>query len=695
VGLDERSTLALPLRFLPGVGPRRAERLAASGLHTVEDLLLVLPIRYEDRRTLSPIASIAKAGPWTVRGRLSDLRLVRTRRRGFAILRARIEDGTGTLPVTWFNQPYLKSRLEAGGEWILHGAIRGADWGAWEMTNPSCEAAGGESRTGRIVPVYPRGAGLSSLAVGRLVEPALARLRERPPDDALPDWLRARYALPTVSDALVALHAPAPDADLAALNAAGTAAHARLVYGEMLDFQLRLARLRARGSEIEKPHRFRFDDATRGALRSVLPFPLTGAQRRVLKEIADDLRSPRPMLRLLQGDVGSGKTILAALCLLLAAESGLQGAFMAPTELLAEQHFATLRRWIGGRCRVELVTSASPAKLRDEIARGGVDVVVGTHALIQEGLRFRSLGLAVVDEQHRFGVEQRRRLESKGDRPDVLVMTATPIPRTLTLTLYGDLDLSLLDEMPPGRGEVRTEVVGAGERRSVYRRLRAALAEGAQAYIVFPRIEEGDAADGEEAASVAKLGERLREYLRDFPSAVLHGRLPAEEREAAMRDFAAGRLRALVATTVIEVGVDVPDATWMVIEGAERFGLSQLHQLRGRVGRGARPSTCVAIHGRLTEEAGRRLDVFAATRDGFAIAEADLSIRGPGDLLGTRQAGLPRFRVADLATHRAWIERAAQDARELVSRLGEPELSRLRQQVDARVEEVASHLAGG
>jgi ATP-dependent DNA helicase RecG len=655
-----------------------------------------LPIRYEDRRSIVPVAAIDRPGNFALRGRFVDIRLVRTRRRGFVILRARLEDGSGTLPVTWFNQPYLKARLEAGGEWLLYGAVRGIDWGLWEMTNPSCEPCGGASReggrTGRLVPVYSRVAGLSPLAVGRLVEPALAKLRERPAADPLPAELRARYALPELTPALAELHAPAPESDLAALNEYRTAAHARLIYGELLEFQLRLAMLREKVVAAEKRHRFRFDDSTRGALKSMLPFPLTGAQRRALKEIVEDLKAPRPMLRLLQGDVGSGKTILAALCLALAAESGFQGAFMAPTELLAEQHFSNLKRWIGGRFRVELVTASTPRSVRAAVASGEVPIVVGTHALIQEAVAFRSLAFAVVDEQHRFGVEQRKELQSKGARPDLLVMTATPIPRTLTLTLYGDLDVSVLDEMPPGRGDVLTEVAPASDRREIYRRLRAALAAGEQAYVVFPRIEEDEES---ELASLEDLGAKVRGFLGAIPSAILHGRLPAEEREATMRDFSEGRLRALVTTTVIEVGVDVPNATWMVIESAERFGLSQLHQLRGRVGRGSRTSTCIAIHGRLTDEGRKRLDVFVSTRDGFAIAEADLLIRGPGDLLGTRQAGLPRFRVADLVTHREWLERARQDARELAPRLDRPELTLLRRQVEAKVADLAAHLAGG
>ncbi|MGE0639092.1 MAG: ATP-dependent DNA helicase RecG [Thermoanaerobaculia bacterium] len=694
VAAIEASSLVTPLRFLRGVGPRRAELLAAGGLETVEDLLLVLPLRYEDRRSLVRVADIDRPGNFGVRGRLVDVRAVRTRRRGLVIVRARLEDGSGTLPVTWFNQPYLKSRIESGGQWLLYGAVRGVDWGLWEMTNPTCEALpdGAAAPSGSVHPVYGRLAGFSPANLSRLIATALELVAERGAPDPLPEPLRQRYSFPLLGDALRAVHAPSADADVELLNRGESPAHARLVYSELLEFQIQLAMARARSGEFDKGERYRFDDATRHALKEALPFQLTSAQRRVLKEIFDDLRDGRPMLRLVQGDVGSGKTILAALCLLLAAESGLQAAFMAPTELLAEQHFGNLRRLLGERARVELVTGNSPARLRKEVSSGEVAIVVGTHALAEQRLLFRNLGLAVIDEQHRFGVEQRRRLQAKGSHPDLLVMTATPIPRTLTLTVYGDLDVSLLDELPPGRKEIRTEVVPASERSGVYRRLREALAAGEQAYVVFPLIEESDEI---EASSLEAMGARVRSYLGEFRSGVLHGRLPREEREATMRAFAAGELRVLVATTVIEVGVDVANATWMVIDGAERFGLAQLHQLRGRVGRGERPSICVAIHGRLSEEGRSRLGVFATTSDGFAIAEADLAIRGPGDLLGVRQAGMPRFRVADLAAHRAWLERSRQDAREIVPLLEQEPYRRLRERAEARQSRLAGQLAGG
>ncbi len=684
---------ATPLRFLRGVGPQRAEKLAQAGLETVGDLLFNLPHRYEDRRRVVAPSAVVAPGTWTVRGRLSEMRLIRTRRRGFSILRGRLVYGSDALPIVWFNQPFLLQRVADGDEVVLHGTARATEGLSLELVNPSLDRAGEGRTSGRIVPIYPSIGGFGPLGAARLAESALEALAIDPPPEPLPEELRRRYGFPTLRDALTELHRPGEGADCERLSSGATAAHQRLVYEELLDLQLALAEIREREVRETKPHRYRIDDRARAVAREILPFRLTGAQKRALREIADDLRSPHPMLRLLQGDVGSGKTIVAAIALLLAAESRLQGAFMAPTELLAEQHFQNLRRLLGARYRLGLFTSsATDAAARRALAAGEIDVAVGTHALIQSGIEFRELALAVVDEQHRFGVAQRRGLQGKGRHPDVLVMTATPIPRSLALTLYGDLEISVLDELPPGRRPIVTELVPAAGRGEVYRRLRDELVHGAQAYVVFPLIEESEDIP---ASSVAELGDRVRGFLSAYPSAVLHGRLPSEERERIMRSFAAGEIRVLVATTVIEVGVDVPNATWMVVESAERFGLAQLHQLRGRVGRGSRPSRCVAIHGRLGETAARRLEIFAGTTDGFAIAEADLSLRGPGDLLGTRQAGLPTLRVADLVADRDWLERARADAREFRPRLAEPEFALLAERVRTRFASRYQSFAGG
>ncbi len=682
-----------PLSAVRGIGPARAAALAAAGFERVGDLLFHLPARYEDRRTISP-AGTAPPGERTFVGRLRDLRRVPIRRRGLALVRGVLEDDSGSLAVLWFNRPYLAG-LTAGEEYLLHGPLRDGPRGR-ELVNPSCEAAAGAVQAGRVVPVYPAVGALGPALLRRIFAAVLADLdpAEAVPEH-LPEELRRRHGLPSLGRALAALHRPDGDpTDPDLLARRRSPAHLRLIYGELLELQLELALLRERQVHVPQGFRYRVDDAIRAVAREILPFTLTAAQKRVLREIVDDLRSPQPMLRLLQGDVGSGKTIVAALSLVVAMESGLQGAFMAPTELLAEQHYDNLRRLLGDRYRVGLLTgSATDLDLRRrELASGDLQLAVGTHALIQEGVAFRRLGLAVIDEQHRFGVVQRQLLQGKGDRPDVLVMTATPIPRSLALTAYGDLELSILDELPPGRRPVATEVVPRGRRAAVYRRLRAELDAGGRAYLVFPLIEESEQVA---AASLEREGEEVRRLLAPHPVAVLHGRVAAADRDRVMRDFAAGRVRALAATTVIEVGVDVPEATEMVIESGERFGLAQLHQLRGRVGRGERPSRCTVVHGALSEEGRRRLEVFAATTDGFAIAEADLEIRGPGDLLGTRQAGLPTLRAANLVLDRDWLARARDDAREVLPRLGEPAFAALRARVEPRVASRYERFGGG
>jgi ATP-dependent DNA helicase RecG len=618
---------------------------------TVGDLLRHLPFRYEDRRAVRPVSEILEALPGTsatsatFRGRLSCVKRIHTRRRGFSVVRGTLADDTGSIPVVWFNRPYLAAQGLETGEWLLHGEVREGKGGR-ELLNPSCERPDEAVHGARIVPVYPAAGPVGPALLRRIFDGILAEidLASQVPDP-LPADLLDRRGFPALGEALRDLHLP-EDVDVEALNQRKSPAHRRLIYQELLELQLGLAILRDQERDEVRTRVYRVDDDLRNVVRSVLPFPLTRAQKKALREIVEDLKGPRPMLRLLQGDVGSGKTIVAALALVVALENGYQGAFMAPTELVAEQHFASLRKILGGRYRIGLFTgsrrSRGDTRLRRELASGEIRLAVGTHALIQEGVEFRDLGLAVVDEQHRFGVLQRGRLREKGSLPDMLVMTATPIPRSLALAAWGDQEVSIIDELPPGRTPVETEVVAVKERRRIYRELREALKAGARAYVVFPMIEEGA------AASVEEMGEKLREYLADIPSAVLHGRMPAPEREEVMRAFAAGEVRVLVSTTVIEVGVDVPEATWMVVESAERFGLAQLHQLRGRVGRGDRASRCVAIHGKLTEAGERRLEVFKSTTDGFRIAEEDLAIRGPGELLGLRQAGLPGFRLARL-----------------------------------------------
>jgi ATP-dependent DNA helicase RecG len=560
------------------------------------------------------------------------------------------------------------------------------------MVNASLEPASQALLGGRIVAVYNSVGGLGPALLRRLFRTLLNELPLRNLEDDLPLRLRRRYGLAKWGEALAELHQPGDAADVGLLNERRSGAHQRLIYGEFLELQIELGLLRAYETRDQKGHTYRIGQSLRQLMQAVLPFRLTAAQQRVVEEIVADLESPYPMLRLLQGDVGSGKTIVAALALIAAMENGLQGAFMAPTELLAAQHFRTLKHLLGPRFRLALVTGSEgrSEEARSALAAGRIQLAVGTHALIQEGVAFDRLGLVVVDEQHRFGVAQRQTLQSKGQRADMLVMTATPIPRSLALTVYGDLSLSVIDELPPGRREVVTKVVPQARRDRVYRWLVKRLEEGGQAYLVFPMIDENPRIMG---TSICGQGEAVRDYLADWPSEVLHGRVDAEERERIMESFGAGEIRVLIATSIIEVGVDVPRATIMIIDSAERFGLAQLHQLRGRVGRGAERSFCIAVHGRLTEEARQRLEVFGATTDGFRIAETDLEIRGPGDLLGTRQAGEPLFRVANIVADREWLERSRIDAKELLAEpteaRGELFMRRLNERARARYDRFA------
>jgi ATP-dependent DNA helicase RecG len=666
-GLD----LAAPVQFVKGVGPQRAEALAQAGIATAEDLLYHLPLRYEDRSRFVRIADLRPGMKVSVAGTIAVAGLRRARR--MTLYEIRLDDGSGRLKALWFNQPYLKDSLERGRRVVLFGAVERDSYGGRQlmMASPQHELIEGDEgdeaeaapgvHTGRIVPVYEKLGPVTGKALRRILAGLAERLPEELPDP-LPPEVRERLGVIGRSPALRRVHVPEPEDDVMALNAARSPAHLRLILEELYLFQLGLARRRSHLRGARKGIAFAIDDRTREAVKRVLPFHLTDAQRRVLREIADDMRSPHPMNRLVQGDVGSGKTIVALLSMIVAVENGYQAAFMAPTEILAEQHGLNFHRLLA-RCpyRVELVTSALKGKARaaalEALASGAAGIAVGTHALIQEGVAFKRLGLAVVDEQHRFGVLQREDLIRKGYDVDVLVMTATPIPRTLALTAYGDLDVSVLDAKPPGRTPIRTLHRSATARREVLELVRQALTLGHQAYVVYPLVEES-----EKLEDVAAATEMAQQWAQALPAArvgLLHGRMKGEEKEAVMGAFSRGEVQVLVATTVIEVGVDVPNATVMVIEHAERFGLAQLHQLRGRVGRGAGRSTCVLLsHGRLSPEARARLEVMVRTDDGFQVAEKDLEIRGPGDFFGTRQWGMPSFRASHLIRDRDLLERA-------------------------------------
>jgi ATP-dependent DNA helicase RecG len=669
--------LHAPVQYVKGVGPQRAQALEKVGVRTAEDLLLHLPMRYEDRRSFARIGDLRAGMKVSVSGEIVVAGLRRARR--MTLYEVRVDDGSGKLKVLWFNQPFLRDVLERGRRVTLYGLVE-RDKGSRSlvMRSPQYELLDAEGtpsiHTGRIVPVYEKLGPLTAKPLRRI----LTLLAEKVPpdlDDPLGPELRARLGVVPRGEALRRVHLPGEDDDLELLDRFRGPGHVRLILEELFLFQLGLAR-RRRGLRAEsKGVAFEVTDRTREAVKRILPFPLTGAQKRVLREIADDMGSAHPMNRLVQGDVGSGKTMAALLAMVVAVENGYQAAFMAPTEILAEQHFLTFRRLLE-RCSYEVVLLTSAVKGRERkerlsrIASGEAQIVVGTHALIQEGVVFGRLGIAVVDEQHRFGVLQRDDLRRKGYDVDVLVMTATPIPRTPALTAYGDLDVSVVDEKPPGRNPIRTLLRPASARREVVALVRREVDEGGQAYVVYPLVAESEKLEDVRAATEA--AEEWRRALPGVSVGLLHGRMRSAEKEETMAAFTSGEVQVLVATTVIEVGVDVANATVMVIEHAERFGLAQLHQLRGRVGRGRAASTCVLLaHGRLSEVARARLDVMVATEDGFAIAEKDLEIRGPGDFFGTRQWGMPSFRVAHLLRDRELLEPARREAFQLVAEHGD------------------------
>jgi len=657
--------LATPLQYVRGIGPARAKLLAKMGLETIEDALFHLPTRHEDRSRLVPLRSVtpgeARTCAGTIRG-VSPAPPGRPR----VPLSVLLGDGTGFLTAVWFNQPYLERTFKRGQRLIVHGKVIRREGGSLQVQVSDYEIVdeGPDEtiHTGRLVPVYRLTRGLTQRPMRSLMK----RLVDTWADQAtepLPEPLRARRDFLPVGAALKTGHFPGSPDEL-------EAARRRLVFEDCFLLQLGLAirrqrEGRRRGLSINPP------GIMWRRLASSLPFSLTAAQERVWQEIRIDMASPYPMNRLLQGDVGSGKTVVAALAILTALESGYQAAFMAPTEILAEQHLLTL----GGLLRplgvdVALLTNAVKGKARagvlGAVAEGHQGCVVGTHALVQEGVRFRRLGLVVVDEQHRFGVAQRATLRGKGEHPDVLVMTATPIPRTLALTLYGDLDVSVLDQLPPGRKRVITVERSEARRPGIYQFLRDEIGAGRQVYIVCPLVEESEAMDLRAATMMA---DRLqREVFPDRRVGLLHGRMGVADKERVMAEFKAGAIHVLVSTTVIEVGIDVPNASVMIIEHAERFGLSQLHQLRGRVGRGPWKSYCILMTDTRSEDARRRIAAMTKTNDGFRIAEVDLSVRGPGDFFGTRQSGLPPFRVADLLRDGAMLEDARAEAMAVVQR---------------------------
>lgn len=670
--LSADSFLQTPLQFLKGVGPRKAADLKRAGLLTVEDLFYRLPFRYEDRSRMQPIASLRPGARAAVLGEIKSARLAVTRRRGFKIFNAMVADASGAIRCTWMNQPFLADILQPHLQVVIFGDVK-LDSTGLHFLNPEYELVTEDIsgvHTGRIVPFYEKTGAVTPNMQRKLVRYALDQLPSAIPD-LLPADVRARLHLVSRRTAIEESHFPPNDASIDELNAFRTPAQRRLIFEEFFLFQIGHAWRRHAASMELKPFVPKVDDRIRAAAAKILPFKLTPGQRQAIKEIVDDMQRPEPMHRLLQGDVGAGKTIVALLAALVAMENGLQVAFMAPTEILAAQHFATIARLLSqSRFRVDLLTGGTPGlqkhTVHAHIERGTTNLIVGTHALVQESIRFHKLGLVVIDEQHRFGVVQRAALRAKGLRPDVLLMTATPIPRTLALTDYSELDVSKITDLPPGRMPVQTWVKPESRRDEVYQLIRDQLDGGRQAYVIYPLVEGSEKID---LKSATEMADHLQtEIFPAYRVALLHGRMKPDAKDRIMHAFAAGQIHILVSTTVVEVGVDVPNASIMVVEHAERFGLSQLHQLRGRVGRGSWESHCVLLYqAPWTDEARERLKALAMTNDGFAIAERDLELRGPGDVFGTRQSGLPTLRTGDLVRDRDIMEEAHHEARRVVS----------------------------
>ncbi len=672
--------LSTPLQYVKGIGPARAQMLESKALLTVEDLLAYAPFRYEDRTNVKTIAQLAPGEMATVMAEVKSAHLAGFRRRNLGLFEAIFQDSSGQrLLGKWFHGGYLADRFLPGLRVALYGKIELDNYtGDLLMMHPEFEILSSDDsegdaalHTGRIVPIYEAAGKITTRAFRLLLDRVLETLE--PLEDHLPPAIRGRLKLPDRWTAIRELHFPPPDADLRLLNAFRTPAQWRLIFEEFfwLECGLSLKRAKAR---VEPGISFELNDRVRDKIKAMLPFKPTGAQKRVLKEIAADMQAPHPMSRLLQGDVGSGKTLVAAEAAVIAIENGYQVAVLAPTELLAAQHYLYFKNLFQktGYVVALLTGSATPrekAQLKKLMSAGLVHIGIGTHALLEEDVEWKQLGLAVVDEQHRFGVMQRLRLAAKGQHPDVLVMTATPIPRTLALTIYGDLDVSVIDEMPPGRKPIVTKHVTADRIESVYSFLKQQVDAGRQAYVVYPVIEESED---------LKAAEKMYRHLSDrvFPGVrvgLLHGRLKTEERERVMEELRRGEVKILVSTTVIEVGVDVPNATVMVIEQAERFGLAQLHQLRGRVGRGGEQSYCILVTGKMSDAGRERVRTMVESNDGFYIAEMDLKLRGPGEFFGTRQSGLPTLRIGNIIRDQEVLEVARGEAQAFIARPPAPE----------------------
>jgi len=688
----------LPIRFAKGVGPKRSSVLQRLRIETVEDALWTVPWRYEDRSVMTPIGNLIPGMVTSICGAIVKSEAKRTRNRRFTVLEIGLEDQTGRMQAVFFNQPYLEQVFAVGKTVMMSGRVIAGrqGWMVPRMDVAQYEVVGeGNDCTlhvGRIVPIYHETKGWSSrqmrVLIKGLLEEHAADLR-----DYLPVSVRARQRLVPIHEALGDVHFPKAGTDLPAFQQGKSPAHRRLAFEELFLLQAALA-ARQRSIQVEKKSlHFRPRTPVLEKLERLLPFQLTSAQDQVIREIFRDMISPRPMNRLVQGDVGSGKTVVALHAIVMACGSGYQAALMAPTEILAEQHYRNLSSMLENLdLKVALLRGSDKAAMKKtqaaQLASGQIQVAIGTHALIQKGVSFRNLGLAVVDEQHKFGVLQRKTLIEKGYKPDILVLTATPIPRTLAMTVYGDLDVSIIHTLPPGRKPVRTFLFGEAQRRRAYQILRDELEDKRQAYVVYPLVEESEKIDLQ--AAIQGAGQLQQNELKAFRVGLLHGRMKQADKETVMADFKAGKIHVLVATTVIEVGVDVPNATIMMIEHAERFGLAQLHQLRGRVGRAGHQSYCLlmaATMGRNKVQLGKhptgnqesasavkeRLEALVQSNDGFVIAEEDLRIRGPGEFFGFRQWGMPEFRVANIVRDGDLLQQARSEAFSLLRQ--DPQLS--------------------